>query len=166
MKNDRIAKLKEEIRKLQDSVSELKRLFQSKKNGFTLDGRLVGDIGEVVAEELFQIKLHDKLKHHYDAITTYEPKLNVQIKATFKESLTYNHAPDYYIGIKLDKEGGFEVIYNGPGKYIQEAYQRRKDIGKVLMSFPIQKLKELSARIDDSERILMKDEVKNKMKVS
>jgi hypothetical protein len=161
MKNERIVKLKEEIKKLHDSVSELKRLFGSKMNGFTLDGRLVGDIGEVVAEELFQIKLHDMLKHHYDAVTTYEPKLNVQSKATFKESLTYNHAPDYYIGIKLDKEGCFEVIYNGPGKYIQEAYQRRKDIGKVLMSFPIQKLKELSARIDDSERILLKEGVKN-----
>jgi hypothetical protein len=166
MYSDRIGKLQEEIKKLHESVSELKRLFGSKMNGFTLDGRLVGDIGEVVAEELFQIKLHDKLKHHYDAVTTYEPKLNVQIKATFKESLTYNHAPDYYLGIKLDKEGGFEVIYNGPGKYIQESYQRRKDIGKVLMSFPIQKLKELSARIDDSERILLKDEVKSKIKVA
>jgi hypothetical protein len=166
MKNERIVKLKEEIKKLHNSVSELKRLFESKKNGFTLDGRLVGDIGEVVAEELFQIKLHDKLKKHYDAVTTYEPKLNIQIKATFKESLTYNHAPDYFIGIKLDKGGDFQVVYNGPGKYIQEVFAHRKHIGKQLLVFPIHKLKDLSSQIEDSERILMKDEVKNKMKVS
>jgi len=166
MNNERIAKLKVEIKKLHDSVSELKFLFESKKNGFTLDGRLVGDIGEVIAEELFQIQLHDKLKHYYDAVTTYEPRLNIQIKATFKESLTYNHAPDYYIGIKLNKEGDFEVIYNGPGKYIQKAFSHRKGIGNVLMSFPIQKLKELSSKIKDSERILRKDEVNDKIKGS
>lgn len=157
MKNERIVKLKEEIRKLHDSVSELKRLFNSKKDGFTLDGRLVGDIGEVVAEELFQIELHEKLMHYYDAVTTYEPTLNVQIKATFKDSLTYNHAPDYYIGIKLYANGDHSVVYNGPGKYIQEEFEHRKGIGKDLLSFPVKKLEEISQRIKESERIRRKE---------
>jgi|SRR5690554_314487 len=157
MKEERIHKLQLEIKNLHGSVSALKELFPSKKNGFTLDGRLVGDIGEVVAEELFQIELHHSLKKHYDAITTYDPKLNVQIKTTFKESLTYNHNPDYYIGIKLYENGEFEVIYNGPGKYIREEYKHRKGIGEQLLSFPIKKLKEICSKIEESERIQLKN---------
>jgi hypothetical protein len=160
MDKDRLNKLQSEIIKLHESVSRLKQLFPSKQNGFTLDGRLVGDIGEVIAEELFQIKLFGKLEHHYDALTTYEPKLKVQIKATFKEHLTYNHEPDYYIGIKLFENGDYKVIYNGPGKYIHDAFNHRKDIGKKLLLFPNFKLEELSMKIDDSERILLR---KNKI---
>ena len=156
MSNDRMKKLQHEIKRLHKSVAALRELYPEKESGFTLDGRLVGDIGEVVAAELFQIELHEKLKHHYDAKTTYEPKLNVQIKATFKESLTFNHAPDYYIGIKLFENGEFRVVYNGPGKYIQQAFNHRKGIGKQLLSFPIKKLEEISFKIGENERILSK----------
>ena len=156
MENIRIQKLKHEIMRLHESVEMLKITFPSKKDGFTLDGRLVGDIGEVIAEELFQIKLHEKLQHHYDAVTTYKPELKVQIKATFKESLTFNHAPEYYIAIKLFANGDYKVIYNGPGKYISEAYKHRKGIGTQLLSFPIKKIEEISARISEHEKILNK----------
>lgn len=157
MREARMQKLKLEVKNLHRTVSTLKKLFPSKEDGFTPDGRLVGDIGEVIAEELFQIKLYKGVKSYYDAFTTYEPKLNVQIKATFKESLTFNHTPDYYIGIKLDKEGGYEVVYNGPGKYIKEAYIHRKGIGTRLLSFSVKKIKEISSNIGLNERILMRN---------
>ena len=150
-------KLQQEIKQLYESVDALRKLFPDKENGFTLDGRLVGDIGEVIAQELFQIKLYEKLKHHYDAETTYGPTLKVQIKATFKESLTFNHAPDYYIGIKLSNNGNYKVIYNGPGKYISEKYKHRKGIGTQLLSFPIENLLKINADIPDNERILKRE---------
>ncbi len=158
MKENMLDKLKTEIKSLQNSVLKLKEHFPIKKSGFTLDGRLVGDIGEIVAQELFQIKLYEKVVKYYDAETTYEPNLKIQIKATFKESLTYNHEPDYYIGIKLFEDGSFKVIYNGPGKYIYQNYQHRKGIGEQLLLFPIKKLEEISSRINDNERILIKDD--------
>ena len=156
MNQDRILKLKSEIQNLHRSVSTLKELFPSKEDGFTLDGRLVGDIGEVIAEELFQITLYKGVQNYYDAYTTYKPNLKVQIKATFKDSLTFNHNPEYFIGIKLDADGEFEVVYNGPGRFIFEEYKHRKGIGTQLLSFPIKKLKEISKKIDESERILLK----------
>ena len=158
MGEEKLNKLQAEIMNLHHSVSTLKELFESKKKGFTLDGRLVGDIGEVIAEELFQIKLHEKLKQHYDAVTLYKPELNIQIKASFKESLTYNHNPDYYIGIKLYENGEFRVVYNGPGKNIHEEFKHRKGIGEKLLSFPIKKLEEISAGIEDEKRIRLKKE--------
>jgi hypothetical protein len=53
MKDERLTNLKAEIRNLNRSIVTLKELYPFKKDGFTFDGRLVGDIGEVVAEELF-----------------------------------------------------------------------------------------------------------------
>lgn len=157
MEKNKLDKLKIEIKNLHNSVSKLKEHFPIKKSGFTLDGRLVGDIGEIVAQELFQINLYEKVVKYYDAETTYKPNLKIQIKATFKESLTYNHEPDYYIGIKLFEDGNFKVIYNGPGKYIHENYSHRKHIGKKLLLFPIKQLEALSLKIEDSERILLRD---------
>ncbi len=115
MDYEKIEKLKNIITELHNSVEALTTLFPQKK--FTLDGRLVGDIGEVIAESIYDIKIFDKNMPYYDAKANYS-ELNIQIKSTFKESLTFTHNPDYYIGIKLNKDGRFEEIYNGPGRYI------------------------------------------------
>ena len=143
-------KLRESIIELHSIVEILNNNFQKKK--FTLDGRLVGDIGEVLAEQLYQIEIFEKNKAYYDAHSSYGNH-NVQIKCTFKNSLTFNHEPDYYIGLKLYEDGRYEEIYNGPGKYIKEAYKHRKGIGEKLLSFPIKRLKEISASINEKERI-------------
>jgi len=47
---------------------------------FTIDGRLVGDIGEIIAATEFDIKLDDKGRAVHDAETN--DKRLVQIKAT------------------------------------------------------------------------------------
>ena len=159
MDTDKIKRLKDTIKNLQSCVQVLKREFLDKSDGFTLDGRMVGDIGEVIAAEVFQIKLHEGVAKYYDAVATYDSNVNVQIKATFKSSLTYNHDPDYFIGIKLFENGDFRVVYNGPGRYIANTYSHRKGIGKNLLSFPISKLAELSAGIPEGERILLKENI-------
>lgn len=159
MKASEIQTLQNIIRDLHASVYKLKETFPQKKEGFTLDGRLVGDIGEVIAEHLFQIEIYEKVKEYYDAETTYRPIKKVQIKATFKDKLTYNHNPDYFIGIKMKQDGDFKVVYNGPGKYIGHKYSHRKGFGKQLLSFPIAKLLEISATIPDNERIRLKENI-------
>ena len=97
MKIDDIDFIKEKIVELHKVVAELQKRFPHKK--FTLDGRLVGDLGEIVAEKKYDIKLHEKVEKHYDGLTSDGKK--VQIKVTFKEHLTFNHCPDYYLGLKF-----------------------------------------------------------------
>lgn len=151
--SNKINELKQIIVDLHNSVNELSKLFPEKK--FTLDGRLVGDIGEVVAEELYEIEIFEKNTPYYDAKAKYAD-LDIQIKATFKESLTFTHNPDYYIGIKFNKDGSFEEIYNGPGKYIYNEFKERKGIGTKLLSLPITKLRAISNNIPLHEKIKMK----------
>ena len=85
---------------------------------FTIDGRLVGDPGEVIAALEYDLVLHATSQPTHDA-NSADGRL-VQIKATF-------------------------LIY--------ERYATRKAIGRVLLSFPINELRKLSARVPKHERI-------------
>ena len=76
----------------------------------------------------------------------------VQIKATFKNSLTFKKCPDYYLGLKLYQNGKFDEVFNGPGLLILKRYSYRRGIGKKQLSFPIRNLRALSAQVGDADR--------------
>ena len=87
----------------------------------------------------------------YDATT--DDGRRVQIKATFKNSLTFKTTPDLYLGIKLFPDGSFEEVFNGPGQLIYDRYSYRAGIGSKLLSFPISTLKGLSVAVPDCDRV-------------
>ena len=112
---------------------------------------MVGDIGEIIAATEFDVKLDETSQSRHDGQTSDGRK--VQVKATFKDSLTFSSIPDYYLGLKLNWDGTHEVIFNGPGNVISDHYGHRQGIGEQLLSFPLAKLRELSATVADSDRI-------------
>lgn len=132
-----------------EGISQLQKAFLNRE--FTIDGRLVGDIGEVIAALEYDIQLHDISQPDHDAET--KDGRRVQIKATFKDHLTFKTIPDYYLGFKLFKDGKYEEVFNGPGETIFKRYEHRKGIGKQLLSFPVSELKELSRRVPPDQRI-------------
>lgn len=146
MKGDAI---KAALRLIFQAIQQLKEAFPNR--GFTIDGRLVGDIGEVIAALEYDIVLHDISQPRHDATTS--DGRNVQIKATFKDSLTFRTVPDYYLGFKLYPDGRYEEVFNGPGRVIYERYARRKGIGVMLLSFPVSELHRLSEAVSGHERI-------------
>ena len=130
-------------------IRQLKDAFPRKE--FTIDGRLVGDIGEVIAALQYDLDLYDVLVPGHDGETSDGRR--VQVKATFKDSLTFRTVPDYYLGFKLYEDGRHEVVYNGPGKPIYERYAHRKGIGQQLLSFPLGELRKLSANVAPQDRV-------------
>jgi hypothetical protein len=130
-------------------IGRLKEAFPTRK--FTIDGRLVGDIGEIIAELEYDVTLHVVSQPRHDGRTS--DGRDVQIKATFKDSLTFVRVPDYYLGFKLYDDGTYEEVFNGPGKLIYDRYQGRKNIGDKLLSFPIAELRRLSKQVEQNERI-------------
>jgi hypothetical protein len=139
------------LRKLLEVVEQLQQAYPKKK--FTLDGRLVGDIGEILVEASYDLKLFEDLQPHHDG-TTADGRL-VQIKATMKESLTFpaDHIPDYYLGIKVYKDGSFSEVFNGPGAIASEAVENRKPSKTNLHAINIQTLAALSSKVSARERI-------------
>ena len=130
-------------------IERLSTAFPTRR--FTVDGRLVGDIGEVLAELEYDIVLDKVSQPDYDGTTSDGRR--VQIKATFKDSLTFKATPDYFLGFKLYEDGTYEEIFNGPGRLIFDKYQHRAGIGKILLSFPNAALRELSRMVPPHDRI-------------
>lgn len=132
-------------------VDRLRAAYPKKR--FTLDGRLVGDLGECLVEEAYDVKLFEDLKKHHDGSTSDGKQ--VQIKATMQDSLTFpvDHIPDYYLGIQIHSDGKFSEIFNGPGAIAREAIKSRKPTKTNFHSVSIVALKKLNATVQPSERI-------------
>ena len=96
--------IEDSLRKIFSGIQQLKNAFPSKE--FTIDGRLVGDIGEAIIQRDYEVNLYPKLARGYDGETPCGRR--VQIKATFKDHLTFKKIPDYYIGIKIFENGSYE----------------------------------------------------------
>lgn len=102
-------------------AQKLRTLGSTAELAFTLDGNLIGDLGEALAADLFDIKLVETKSH--EAIDGYAPDgRSVQVKATgtgrgpaFRQTET---RADHLIFLDLDLERAVgEVVYNGPEHY-------------------------------------------------
>ena len=108
----------EAVKQLLEIVRLLQEAYPAKR--FTLDGRLVGDIGEVLAEESYDLQLSTGLQKHHDAVTA--DGRHVQIKATMQGGLTFpvDHVPDYYLGILIHVDGN---LIDRPTRDVGIVYQ-------------------------------------------
>ncbi|MDR6711250.1 hypothetical protein J2W83_000840 [Pseudomonas hunanensis] len=144
-------KIKQALEGLFGAVAQLQQVYPGKP--FTLDGRLVGDIGEVVASLAYQLTLNEGLTKHHDAVCN--AGRNVQIKTTFGTTLTFpvHHVPDYYLGIRMNRDGTFEEVYNGPGHLIHAQLAGRRPTRTGLHGGLMAMLKRINATVPDSDRI-------------
>jgi hypothetical protein len=139
------------VRQMLAIVEKLCAAYPKKR--FTLDGRLVGDIGEVLVEDSYELELFEDVTKHHDA-ECRDGRL-VQIKATMKKSLTFpaDHVPDYYLGVQIHPDGSFTEIFNGPGAIARETVKGRAAPKTNLFSVPIAALRKLQAQVVDGDKI-------------
>ena len=147
--NEKHIIIKQALDNIFAGIKALSATFPNKK--FTIDGRLVGDLGEVIAALNYDIELYPISQPCHDGQCSDGRK--VQVKATFKNSLTFKTVPDYYLGLRLFEDGRYEEIYNGPGQIIYDRFKHRSGIGEELLSFPILEIQMLSKRVSPTKRI-------------
>lgn len=115
-------KMYRNLRKMVDAFeNELKELDRH----FTLDGHLVGSIGEVVASYHYNIDLSKVSQKTYDGIYMDQKSgetIEVQIKITQQDSIILHDIPKHLIALYLTEDGNVYEIYNGPAniKYIEK----------------------------------------------
>ncbi len=117
---DRISRL---IKRLYRVTSELEGMFPGRP--FTVDGHLVGSLGEVVAAHDYDLDLLEPSSRCHDA---RRGRVCVQIKTTQRGRVALHSRPQRLLVIRLKKDGTTEEIYNGPG-YIpwRKAGRRQKN---------------------------------------
>lgn len=117
------------VKSIYDACRNLSKLSGGMRL-FTPDGRMVGDIGEVIAGVFYQVKLHNVGRHDWDG--TYNSR-NVQIKATggkdtyLKEPPKESFVDSLLMIFKIDRKSGeYELIYNGDIQRVWNELKNKK----------------------------------------
>jgi len=150
--------LPHEIVPLLMARDELKRRYASSELNFTLDGNLVGDIGEAVAAELFDIKLSKKCGRAIDGFTRGPDPRSVQVKASgtfrgpaFRKS---ELGADYllFFHFDFDRRMG-EVVFNGPERVALSLMPKTWIAGQRMIS--VARLRKANLEVPVGDRLTM-----------
>jgi hypothetical protein len=132
---------------LHRSTDRLEALFPGRK--FTLDGHLVGSIGEVIAAYMFDLDLLRGSNKGHDAQT--RDGRNVEIKFTQGKSVSLRHKPDHLLVFARKKGTQARVVFNGPGGLAWENAGKKQNNGQRPIS--LTKLCQLDAIVQACDRL-------------
>ena len=159
---EKMEKIQKRVQELISIVRELEADFPGRH--FTLDGHLVGSIGEVMAAYYYGIELYKA------SVIAHDGEINgrkVQVKITQQDNVVINNEPEHLIVLYLKKAGQVFEVYNGPGKPAWDIASKRDSHNNRHMM--INKLMQLDQTILSEDRIVclhpiekMKKEYKNK----
>ncbi len=159
---EKMERVREQIQKMIEIVAELEKDFPGRH--FTLDGHLVGSIGEVMAAYYYGVELYAASAEVHDGEVCGK---KVQIKIAQQDNIVIPHEPDYLIVLYMNKNGSIYEVYNGPGKEPWETASKRDSHNNRHMM--VNKLLTLDGQVSDIDRIpaihyieKMKPEYKNK----
>jgi len=124
-------------------TAELERLTG---RPFTLDGHLVGSLGEVYAAYIFDLDLQTPSTEGFDALT--RDGRTVEIKATQRSSVAIaadGTEPDHFVVLSIDAAGYPTVEYNGRAAPVWRVAGKRQKNGQRRIS--LKRLGEVMKRI-------------------
>lgn len=138
------------IREMFNAKNALNRAFPKKP--FTPDGRMVGDIGEAIAEIYYQTTIDSKIRSNWDGVCENNScnYRDVQIKTTQKDE-TYLKKPPHeghLIVFKINPDGKWKCYYNG---LISDVWNKMGGSGKERF-IKLDKLSEIKERSRISKR--------------
>ncbi len=119
-----MSELGKTIETLFEITKQLEVQYAQYERKFTIDGHLLGSIGEVLVAEAFDLELCKSSNPVFDAVTKDEKQTKVQIKATQTKKVSLSGSagagkpakiPQHLIVILIKEDGCWELIYNGPG---------------------------------------------------
>jgi len=135
------------VKRLYRIVRELEDEFPGRK--FTPDGHLVGSIGEVLAENTYNLELFSSSSKTHDARTADGQM--VQIKATQRKAVGLRSKPDILLVLKLMADGTVQEIYNGQGSLAWKNAGKMQSNGQRVIS--ISRLQSLMAHVSRGQGV-------------
>jgi hypothetical protein len=132
-------------------VDRLEELFPGRP--FTIDGHLLGSIGEVLAAYYYDLQLTAPSTEGCDAESVRIGR--VEIKTTQRNSVAFRSEPPHLLVFKLTRDGEAEEIFNGPGCIIWPYVGKPQKNGQ--RSITLAKLQELQHQVLPDQRIPRSD---------
>jgi hypothetical protein len=132
---------------LYTAADGLERIFPGRK--FTLDGHLVGSIGEVVAAYMFDLDLNPASTQGHDARA--RDGRQVEIKLTQGRGVAIRHEPEHLIVLHRPIGGPIRLVFNGPGSVAWAAAGKMQKNGQRPIS--LSRLTALSNELAEQDRL-------------
>lgn len=143
---ERMNNIQTRVQKMIEIVNELEKDFPGRH--FTLDGHLIGSIGEVMAAYYYGVELYTASTEIHDGEVNGK---KVQIKMCQQDNIVISHEPEYLIVLYLNKNGSIYEVYNGPGKSAWDSAGKRDSHNSRHMR--VNKLLGLSDKVKDADKI-------------
>lgn len=135
--------------------------LQYPERQFSLDGHLIGSVGEVLVSETYGITLYPNSSPVHDGISP--DGIEVQIKATQINKVSISSEPEHLIVIKILEDGTWEEIFNGSGSVAWSKAGRRQKNGQRQIS--VSMLRDLMIDVPDRLRIQRANHISNKLNI-
>lgn len=145
MFEDRLTSL---VRDLYRIVGELEAMFPGRH--FTPDGHMVGSLGECLAAHHYGIELYCASHPGHDGVCAGR---HVQVKATQGNVVALRCEPSHLIVMLLDRQGGFEEIYNGPGGPVWDLVKDKPQPSNGQRQVPLSRLRSMMNDVPQSLRL-------------
>ena len=157
---EQIEKARDQIKQLINIVHNLEDMFKGRH--FTLDGHLVGSIGEVMAVYHYGISLYEASAPIHDGKSL--DGREVQVKMTQGDTILIADKPDCLIVLHMDRKiGEIEEVYNGPGDIpFEKVYHYQKHNNKYMR---VTMLCDEDKKVIEADRIPMIHEIKKYQKL-
>ena len=144
---EQVSEIPQLIRELYRIVERLEALFPERR--FTLDGHLVGSIGEVLAAHYYGLRLLTASAEAHDAEAA-DGRL-VQIKATQRTRVGLRSPPKHLLVLRILPGGRWREVYNGPGELAWENAGKMQKNGQRPVS--VSKLAQLMENVSEEDRL-------------
>jgi len=138
------------VSELYRTVGELEAMFPGRY--FTPDGHLVGSLGECLAAYHYGLELLPASSQGADALVE---GVRVEIKATQGSRVALRSRPEHLLVLKLDREGGFTEIYNGPGDAVWRLVETKPRPSNGQYQVSLSRLASVMREIPDHQRLAM-----------
>lgn len=137
------------VKQLYSTVKSLEDMFKGRH--FTPDGHMVGSLGECLVADAYGLKLAEASNKGFDAVA--KDGRQVEIKATQANSVAFRCEPQHTIIIKINPDGTFKDVYNGPGSLVWDLFKGKKMPSNGQFQVSLTKLEQLNELVPDAERI-------------
>lgn len=141
-----ITELRRKVGELVQIVNDLEEAYPERH--FTLDGHLIGSMGEVLAEYYYDIELFPASTKRHDGCVDGK---EIQIKTTQRDVVLLGEEPEYLLVLYLANTGAAFEVYNGPGKLAWDSVENKDKRG--YKHLRVNKLMELDSLVKDQDRI-------------
>jgi hypothetical protein len=121
---------------------------------FTLDGNLVGDIGEAIAMHDYKLIPLGKGTKGHDFKTLTGKKVQVKATQQTTKGVGLGQKKEHFehlVVFQILEDGTYSILFDGPGDYIDKAWEHKKSA-----SLSVLQLKKLNEHVKKNKEHLLK----------